>query len=85
MGIPVKDLQVASALDGTTRPPELDRHDDQPDQPHDEEDEGAHHDNGRQQAAVGDEPEDAADAEYGNRSNGDVVWEIPVEFSRGSA
>lgn len=78
MGAPIKHLQVAGALDRAARPPKLNRHDNQADKPQDEEHKGADHDNGRQQPAGRNEPEDEAHEKDGHGSNGYKVGKVPV-------
>ena len=61
------------------RPPQLDAHDDQSDEPEHEEDEGAEdHDAGEQGARV-DQVEDEEDEGDPERARGDVVCEVPAE------
>lgn len=74
-----KHLQVARALHRARRPKELHGHDDEPDEPQHQHHEGAQHDDGRQQAAVGDEQEDAADEDEGEGPHGDVVRKVPAQ------
>ncbi|KAH0599080.1 hypothetical protein MHUMG1_03195 [Metarhizium humberi] len=78
MGTPIKHLQVAGALDRAARPPKLNRHDNQADKPQDEEHKGPDHDNGRQQPAGRNEPEDEAHEKDGHGSNGYKVGKVPV-------
>jgi len=51
--VPVKHPQVALAIDGTLGTPQLDRHDDKPDKPEDEDEECAYHDDGGEQPVLG--------------------------------
>ncbi|KND86814.1 hypothetical protein TOPH_08567 [Tolypocladium ophioglossoides CBS 100239] len=65
-----KDLQVAVALHRPVGPPQLQGHDDEPDEPHDEEHKRADHDNGGKEAPVVDEPEYAAAVEDPETADG---------------
>ncbi|OAQ71871.1 hypothetical protein VFPFJ_02102 [Purpureocillium lilacinum] len=74
----VEHLQVAVALHRAVGPPQLHRHHHQPDEPHDEEHKRPDHDNGRQQAPVGDEPEYPRDEQDREPADRDVVGKVPV-------
>jgi len=78
VGRPVKNQQVAIGAHRARGAPELDADDDKADHPQDEEDEAAHNDNGRQQAPLGDEPQQAADEDNGQASDGDEIGEVPI-------
>lgn len=78
--VPAKHLDVAHVLN-PARPPNLDRHDNEADEPHNEEHKGTDHDNRRQKSSIGDQPEDAADEDDGERGNGDEVREVPRRAS----
>lgn len=77
MWILIEHTQITRSLNRTIRAPKLHRHNHQSNQPHNEEDKRANHDNCRQQAPLGDEPENAANEEESDAAHGDVVYEVP--------
>jgi hypothetical protein len=73
----VEHLHVADAIDRPRRTPELDRRYDQSDHPQHEQHEGTNHNDGWQQAAVVDEPEEAEYEHNRVCTNSDEIWEVP--------
>lgn len=69
--------QVAIANNGSGRPPEIDRNDDESNQPQDKNHEGADHDNAGQQSTLANEPDYETNIQYRDRPDCDEVWKIP--------
>jgi len=73
----VEHGEVAIAADAPRRAPELDRDDNKPYQPQDEEQEAANHDNRWEQASLEYEKQQHADEQDGDAGDGYVVGEVP--------
>lgn len=74
----VPDEAVAVDADAAGGTPELDADDNEAHEPEHEEDQGAYYDDGGEQAALGDQPEEQDDVDDSEAGDGDVVGEVPA-------